>query len=182
MLWAHLFVRGLLIAERTSRAPRSPVCENVSRKNQNSSFRYNVTWRRWRDKAAARYTLKCMAKHSRDYGVGITHSHVRFIWIRHLARGHILYTHLSGPAWIARFSAKFCGRTLAITSAFHDTLQRRWVPWSPLHHVSPDLTMTYEPLFHGSTCRFAEKLFANIKGERDSHPGWSRIFADCFSH
>lgn len=86
-------------------------------------------------------------------------SHIRMFVLFEFAilRGHILYTHLSGPAWIARFSAKFCGRTLAITSAFHDTLQRRWVPWTPLHHASPDLTMTYEPLFHGSTCRFAGK-------------------------
>lgn len=71
-------------------------------KKWNSSFSIQHDVTPMSDKAA-RYKLKCMAKHWRDYGVGITHSHVRFIWIRHLANGHILYTHLSGPTWIALF-------------------------------------------------------------------------------
>lgn len=92
----------LLSVCRALRHSRSPVCENVSRKKMEffSSIQHDVT--PMSDKAA-RYKLKCMAKHWRDYGVGITHSHVRFIWIRHLANGHILYTHLSGPTWIALF-------------------------------------------------------------------------------
>lgn len=90
-----------------------------------------------RYKRAVSMVFKCVLKHSHDYYVGITHSYVRFIWIRHLA-GHIQYTHLKRSAWISFWRNSVVGNgevwcLVAFAKTFRNTLESHAVPWTSPH-------------------------------------------------
>lgn len=128
---------------------------------------------------AARYKLsrlsqclfQCVRRAITD--VGITHSHVLFIWIRHLAswsQADHIQPHAACPRKahfgdILRLPSGKLDDFGALVAAYRDTLKALWVPWTSWNEYCdvfnfPGIVqLWFMRQFHESTCSFLLSTF-----------------------